>query len=457
MSKPFPVTPHSATLTLAYLQYYTCKYVSGRCLSPTHLRRLAVWLGCPNGALRSIRRHTPLAAHIALLQAANLLRHNETFWYLTPDAYVWLNQPLTRQAACLLTAIDACQFTAAIKTLNISDTVPLDVRTFIQQRLRRQTRQPPAKPDTAVWQQFTQDAWLLCLPPTLPANILFHLLQLGSWQPGQPLSITPLTIAQAIRRGYSLLYITFLLERTTGQQLPIPQQQQLIAWYRRQDSYRLRPVTLLTTKQPEQLAQIIKNGNLRPHIQEQISPCQAIVSPAIQPSLQKWTSHRGCLLHAPVPSTPAAAITPTGYQWLGLQLLIALGQVIPLSYPPPCAELEALTSHISPKEQARMTALAEQIIINLQTAIRGRDAFFPASQPVPPKRLETIQQAIIRETPLEIEYQALADHKPSPRRIQPLRLEQHGSLHYLHAYCYRAETNLTFRLDRLKTISTPTP
>jgi hypothetical protein len=424
----------------------------GRCLSPTHLRRLARRLNCPDDALRSIRRHTTLAAHIALLQAAGLLRHNEAFWYLTPDAHTWINQPPPRQAAWLLETIAACQFAAAIETLGLSDTVPLDARVFIQQQLRRQSRQSSVKPGAAVWRQFTQESWLLDLPANLPANPLFHILQLGSWQPGQPLAITPLTIAQAVRRGYSLPHIASLLQKATGVPLPVPQQQQIVAWYRLQDSYRLRPVTLLTTKQPEQLAQIIKNGNLRPHIQEQISPRQAIVFPAIQAPLQKWAARRGCLLQSPAPSTPVGAPTPTGYQWLGLQLLISLGQIIPLPYPPPHAELENLAAQISPAEQTRLAALAQQIIAGLQDAIRGRDAFFPATRDVPPEWLAAVQQAIEQEIDLEIAYQALGDGKPSRRRITPLRLEQRGSLHYLHAYCCRAETNLTFRLDRIHNI-----
>jgi predicted DNA-binding transcriptional regulator YafY len=44
----------------------------------------------------------------------------------------------------------------------------------------------------------------------------------------------------------------------------------------------------------------------------------------------------------------------------------------------------------------------------------------------------------------------LGELKASYRQVQPLRLEKRGSLYYLHAYCYRAETNLTFRMDRIQ-------
>ncbi|MCP4358117.1 MAG: WYL domain-containing protein, partial [Chloroflexi bacterium] len=64
---------------------------------------------------------------------------------------------------------------------------------------------------------------------------------------------------------------------------------------------------------------------------------------------------------------------------------------------------------------------------------------------------------IQKQTPLTLNYQAL--HAPTPKQhiVEPLRLEQRGDLFYLYAYSYRAEANLTFRLDRLTAISTPTP
>jgi predicted DNA-binding transcriptional regulator YafY len=74
----------------------------------------------------------------------------------------------------------------------------------------------------------------------------------------------------------------------------------------------------------------------------------------------------------------------------------------------------------------------------------------PAQQPVSSTLIAALQQAIKQEGTVTISYQALGDRKATYREIQPLRLEQHGKLFYLYAYCYRAESNLTFRLDRIK-------
>jgi predicted DNA-binding transcriptional regulator YafY len=144
---------------------------------------------------------------------------------------------------------------------------------------------------------------------------------------------------------------------------------------------------------------------------------------------------------------------PTAYQWLGLHLLAALRQIIPLPYPPPHAELEALSAHVPLEEQAQMAALAEQLIAGSQSAIRGRDAFFPVRKPVPPEWIETIRAALAREQAIDLTYQALGECAPTCRRVYPLRLEEWGALHYLHAYCTLAEANRTFRLDRIVSLA----
>ncbi|MBK7180896.1 MAG: WYL domain-containing protein, partial [Chloroflexi bacterium] len=67
--------------------------------------------------------------------------------------------------------------------------------------------------------------------------------------------------------------------------------------------------------------------------------------------------------------------------------------------------------------------------------------------------IDLVQQALRQERSLQINYQPLGSSQPSWREVQPLRLEQRGALYYLYAYCLRAETNLTFRLDRIHDIA----
>jgi predicted DNA-binding transcriptional regulator YafY len=72
-----------------------------------------------------------------------------------------------------------------------------------------------------------------------------------------------------------------------------------------------------------------------------------------------------------------------------------------------------------------------------------------------PQTLVQLETAIADQAALLIEYQSLGDYQPQYRRIQPYRLEQKDKLHYLYAYCYRAEADLTFRVDRISVIRDP--
>ena len=98
-----------------------------------------------------------------------------------------------------------------------------------------------------------------------------------------------------------------------------------------------------------------------------------------------------------------------------------------------------------------MALQAQQILQGVQDAIRGGDAYFPPEQPVAVELVETVRKALAAEQDLLIDYQALGDPVPRRRRVEPHRLEERGGGIYLHAYCYLAEGNRVFRLDRIHT------
>ena len=448
---PF-ITLYSITLVLAYCQHYTCNFRPGRSLPDAHLQRLSAWIGQPVARLRSLRQHPLLSAHLALLQAAQLLAHNNVHWYLTPAAHEWLRLSPADQFAALDQAFAAVPPAAA--DLNVATVLPLDYIAYLQQQLCRQADAtlPPA--EAATWHMAGEMTWQLHLPAGLPLRLRFHLLQLGDWQPDEPLTLSPLTCARAGQRGYSLSHISYLLAKATGAPLPPAQTQQLLDWHRHAQALQLRPVTLLTVRRPELLAQIMGSGHLRPHIQQQITPRHALVSPSLLPLLHKWAARRFYWLDIPQPPAASAHISPTEYHWLGLHLLAALGQIMPLPYPPPTAELDSLSPAIPPAQQATLSSLADQIIQQLQGAINGRDAFFPADQLPSAGLVDHIQQAIEHSSQLTFSYLPLNATAPKEHTVEPLRLEQRGRLTYLYAYSYRAEANLIFRLDRVKEIVT---
>jgi hypothetical protein len=448
------ITINSITNTLAYIQNYTPKYLLGRCLTVSDLSQLAVWLEC-KGQARSLRQQPHLAIHFALLLAAKLINHNEWFWFLTPAALSWLAEEKPVQIESLLNPFSSCHLKGTIEALNLEAALPIDRVAFYQQQLVRLQNQPQLALFPATWQLVTEDEWHLCLPPTLAPPTRFHLLQYGEWLPESPLIISSRTIAKAAQQGHGLMHMGFYIEKATNQTLPVKQQKQLFDWYHRSEAISIETVNLLTTRQPEDLASLINNGNFRPYIIKQLSSRHATITTEGIIPLSKWAAKRGYNLSPGTTAEDRPTPTPTAYQWLGLNLLVCLSKLIPTPYPPPHAELAALSQTLSAAELTAFAQLTEKILVQLKEAVQGRDAFFSASQSPTPFLIEQIHQAIEQQTTIQIAYLALFAAQPSYHELEPLRLEKRGALYYLHAYSLRTEGNLTFRLDRIQELITP--
>lgn len=459
-----PLTPVTLTRCLAYIHHYTPPVLAGRCLSPTHLRRLAQWIETPKPAMRSLRTHPLLAIHIALLQGAGLITAAEEAWLVAPTATAWLQAMPAEQLAPFLLLLDSPNlWEQTVARLGLQHTLSCDYLLYVRQMLTRQSEVPPVTPvarsvalaEPAYWLEGPADtAWRLCLPVALPGWLLFDLLQLGEWQPGAPLCCTPLSITAAARRGYGAQHIRWLLETATQQLLPDRYQAALKTWLGQGRAYQLRQVHLLATAQPAQLQALLAQKRWRPHIRQQIGARHAVVSADLIPHLRRWLAKKGYALDdaTTIPEQTQTFANSAAYHWLGLRVLLGLGELMPLPYPPPHAQLDSLDSQLTSLEESELEAVAQSVVDNLRAAIRGRDAFWPAQGPVPAEWLDCIKQAIESEQHLDIFYQTPAETRPGYRRIQPLRLYQRGALHCLHAYCYRVEMNVDFRVDRIKEI-----
>lgn len=451
---PQAITPYSLTLVLAYLQYYTPKRLqNGRFLAVQHLRRLAAWINHPAPRLRAIEQHKILALHLALLRAAGFIPDFSDPVVPQPAVTPWLHATAPEALACLLQALDdAHRWEQACSSLNLHKAIGPDQTAYARQCLSRQLDVPALPPQPLQWRPAeAADAWRVVIPPTLPRWLHFDLRQLGEWSPESDLICTPVTIASAVRRGYSPAVIQWLLETAAQADLPPPQRRQLQQWTGRARAYKVRTVQLLSTAQPEQLAAVLRQKRLRDHVIEHLSPRHAIVSAEILPQLEKWLAGQNYPLQqsqtAPSRLAPLPLDEQTAVQWLGVRLLIGLGEILHRPYPSPHALMEQLDARLEPAAQVELEAVAANLLAGLREAIRGRDAYLPAHRVMTPETIHFVEQALREETSLQIHYQPLGDTHPSWREIQPLRLEQRGNLHYLYAYCLRAETNLTFRLD----------
>lgn len=372
-----------------------------------------------------------------------------------PTVTAWLQASLKDQLQHLLITLkDAIGWQNTLANLGLESILTEDLTAYLKQLLERQLAAPPADETGAVhWSSdSTEAAWVLHIPDSLPLWLHFDLRQLGSWSPGQPLVCTPLSIASATNRGYGQATIQWIFETATHQPLPSEREKQLALWVRRARAFQIQTVRLLTTGQHEQLKAILRQKRLRELVITQVSPHHAVVTTEMLPKLEKWLAGQSYPLWQPFTDTagqPSHQERSAEFHWLGLRMLVGMGELLPLPYPAPHALLEDAAQALTPETLADLEHLAQQTLASLRQAVRGRDAFFPAEQPVPDAWLEIVRQAIYNQTPLTLCYQPLGDLKPSWREVQPLRLEQRSALYYLHVYCYRAEANLTLRLDRI--------
>ena len=450
------ISPNTVTHCLAYIHYYTPKWLSRGCpIAPKHCRLLAARIDLPQAEMRSLRQHPILAAHLALLLTTGYIESNSNKWRLTPAAHNWLNLAADEQLPGLLAQIGCSDLEPVFSRFFAQESALL--ATFLQQTLQRQTElwagsaQEPAK-----WSARSSDCWQLVLPCRLTPWLLFHLLQLGIWQQGHIIACSPITLAAAPARHYGFEKIRWLLETATQQALSTARKNQLHAWLRRANTYRLRG-NLLSTAQPEQMTALRAQKRLRGLILEDLAPRHAFIDRTKLPQLQNWLARQGYPLSKstnPVP-TERKPSDDQDYHWLGLRLLNGLQAFVPgnVSAGAAHAQIHQLEQQMEPMRVDELENIAQQMLADLASVTQGRDAFFPAYNVVPPEWIAQIESAIAAETQLHIAYQALGQPEPRPHSVEPLWLEKQGELYYLHAYSLRAEANLVFRLDRIVTLA----
>lgn len=505
---PRLLRPFALALSLAYFQYYT---PSARRRSPagSRLDRLARWHAlAPAPATLPLRRRRALALQLALLHAARLLDLTAAIWRPSPLAGDWLRAPAARQIRQVRQAVadgepgtTGDRLGAVARALDLGEAITPDVAAWAVQFLDRLIDQTPAASIPAAL-TLAPDCCRLRLHETTPPALLFDLVQVGEWQPferdGGELILTPRSVARAARRGYTAQPAARLVETAAARPPDSELRRRLNDWAARGRSHRLSPAYLLETDRDDQLAAILAQRRFRPHILRVLSPRCAAVRPAIAPALDKWLAGRGFYLSDEAgvnrPTAKGQAIggeeehlslvarsSSLAYEWFALRVLVGLGDLAPLPVPPPHEALAATAATLDLRELGELEALATRYLDQWRTALRGRDAFLPASGPPDPPLLDAVRDALRHERTLVIEYrppwnddlhvpggelqggsETRADGgeraTPCPpaldaerylTRVRPLWLEQRGDLYYLHTYCYRAEAERTFRLDRV--------
>lgn len=453
MYATMPLTPDSITIVLAYLHYYTPNFLPGRCLSVTHLRSLAAWMQMAVPGLRSIRTNPRMAAHLTLGHAAGLLTVGEGFWRTTSETLSWLEMKSEAQTTHLRQALtNRAAWETALSALSLNDVVTIDYLTYVEQQLMRCQPDLGSMEMTAVWLPDTEEeVWQLDMPSRLRPHLQFHMLQMGEWLPAKIWRGTPYSIARAAQQGYSLTLMEATLLRVTGQAFSAERRNQLVDWYQRHDAYQIRPVYLLSVKDPAHLNEVMRQQRWRAHIGQRLCQRHAIVSPQLIPLLERRLQETGFVLDAPaLAREPGEKVQNIADSWLALEVLAGLGKLIPLPFSLPSETRIRLAEQLTLEQQAALGQKAEQVLEGVQAALRGRDAFFVREQPVDPELITIIRTALAEEQELEISYQSLGEMAPRWRQVEPHWLEEQEWGLYLHGFCYLAESNRVFRLDRIK-------
>lgn len=467
-----PVAPTTTTLTLclAYFAYYNPKRPRrGGPLLRGDARRLASWLGSDTG------RHAPqqdpaLALHLIWLVAAGYLLDGEFGLRPTPAAIGRLHEGSPQPHACFLDDAVWERWDAAAVRLGLDQAVSPVYRHFARQSLERQAvASPTTRPPLALWEATAGEEWRLRLRPGSDPGLLFELLALGPYDPPGRLRLSALTLAAPPARDLGYDRVCWLLEAATAAPLEPEHRTRLREWLGRARAYRLRGPLLLTTH-PEQLAGLYATRRLRPYLIEQISPRCALFDHAGLPALRRRLAVLGFPLDTASPGAAgrqalAPDVTPTLAQsatphagsdlaahWLGLRLLAGLQRYIRLPVPPTHESLDRLSATLSAGDVAVLEAQADRLLEELHAVVQGRDAFFPARHTPPAALTARLRAAIAAEETITIDYCPTGAAEAKRHVVEPLRLEQRDELIYLVAHSHRAQTTLTFRLDRVRAV-----
>ena len=421
-----------------------------------HLQTLSDWLDIPDPAIRSLRKSPVLATHITLLEACGLISSAGEVWHCLPQVSIWLNLPFPEQIAWLRDplAADETVWEGVVSQLGLGDAVTIDLSTYAKQQLDR-LLMAEEEPFIPSWLKADEDEMVLPLNSTLPPFLLFHLLQLGVYAGTAPFRLTALSVARGAENGYTLPEVLALLQESTGKPLAEAVSTQVVEWYGRWDTYQLRRVYLLETKQPRQMAEIRQKRRLNQYVLETVSTHHVVVNPAMGRPLGRWLEKRGYRLSGDelLAEPRSKRIASSHYGWLGVKVLQGLGGLLPEQVRPSAAVVEIYEAGLSEVELDRLAIQAEQIVAGILQAVRGRDGLFPAERDIDEGWLSLLEKAIHDGASVKILYQGLNDDTARSREIYPMWIEQEGALFYLTAYCLTAEAERVFRVDRIRKIS----
>jgi hypothetical protein len=281
------------------------------------------------------------------------------------------------------------------------------------------------------------------------------------------LVLTADSVAAAAARAHGVAPLLCALE-AMGALLTPPQVQQLYDWHARGRWLTLEWLPLLRTRTAAQMARVQQTPALRTALGEVLSPTAAVVQADVDEVMNTLV---GAGFHANrIPAPPGASASCTadetaqpaaetllpdqaGVLWLACCVYQLLGQQLSLPLPLPTMISERLRQQLDPAEESACNAALAQIRSALESALDGY-APMPPPQPADPEPWRAlIQEALDAQQHLEMVYFSAGRNVTTRRIVTPYWIETHRNTPYLCAYCHSAERVLTFRLDRIQSLS----
>lgn len=137
-----------------------------------------------------------------------------------------------------------------------------------------------------------------------------------------------------------------------------------------------------------------------------------------------------------------------------LLALLLLAEGLKASFSPPPGLFAKLVTNLDERLRTAAARRATEALEQISPKLK----WIPEEELPEPAEEELIaflQEAIDRQQPIDLLYQASQRSQPEYRHLTPMLLEQRGLRWYLIAYCHIRRANRTFRLDRMKLIDFP--
>jgi len=270
----------------------------------------------------------------------------------------------------------------------------------------------------------------------------------------------------ALQRGHTVEGVVNFLERASGEPLPALVLDTLYRWEEEFGRVAVRQVLLLQARDADLLRDLTAQRRLRQTLGATLNARTVEVRAGRLEALLRRLARRGILpqlnVPYPHPSSPSPwegeepALSLSKGRGEGERAAIAvalrvyahLADALGLPTRPAYALARQWSEGLPLPLRDAVEQTVEQVVEALHRAapLEMEDRLPAPTGPL----LEALEAAIRERAVVEIEYYTAGRAQRTVRRVEPLRLEWHGDVAYLIAYCHLRGEQRVFRVDRIE-------